>query len=162
MKFNTIYLVVALVGLGALSACGSDPVLETGEQVFTKYCVTCHQADGTGIPGAFPTLHETEWVNGDKGRLIRLVLRGMQGPIEVNGESFSNVMTPHAFLTDEQVASVLTFVRQEFGNDSDAVTAAEVAAVRSSETGEGLYIASELKYRTGIPETPITDSDNRP
>ena len=71
-----------------------------------RYCATCHQPDGSGVEGAFPSLHQTEWTEGDRGRLIRLVLYGMQGPIEVNGAVYNNVMTPHGFLTDEQVAGL--------------------------------------------------------
>ena len=153
-KHVFLVLIVSLVSVLG-TGCSEDPALATGNDVYSKYCVTCHQADGAGIPGAFPTLQDTEWVNGDKGRLIRLVLRGMQGPIEVKGESFSNVMTPHDFLSDAQVAAVITFVRQGFSNNSDEVTENEVMRVRSSLTGKGLFMASELKFRTGIPELEV-------
>ncbi|NQV72341.1 cytochrome c [bacterium] len=140
-----------------LSGCSKDPMLVSGQDVFTKYCATCHQQDGKGISGAFPSLYDSEWVSGDKGRLIRLVLRGMQGPIVVKGETYNNVMTPHSFLTDEQVASVLTFVRQEFDNDADKVEAGEVAVVRASLTSDELYIASELENLLGIPSLEIPE-----
>jgi len=137
-----------------LSGCAKDPVLVQGETIFMSYCATCHQKDGKGIPTAFPSLHNSEWVSGDKGRIIRLVLRGMQGSIEVNGETFNNVMTQHSFLSDAQLAAVLTFVRQEFENDADSVSAVEVSLVRASLVSDELFIASELAELFGIPQLP--------
>ena len=152
---RTIFASMAFALL--LSGCSKDPMLVTGQDVFTKYCATCHQQDGNGITGAFPSLHDSEWVSGDKGRLIRLVLRGMQGPIVVKGETFNNVMTPHAFLTDDQIASVLTFVRQEFDNDGDKVEAEEVALVRASLTSDELFQASVLEQLVGMPTEEATE-----
>ncbi|MFP4091176.1 MAG: c-type cytochrome, partial [Cyclobacteriaceae bacterium] len=80
--------------------------------------------------GAFPPLKETDWVQGDKEKLISIVLNGLQGPITVNGEQYNNVMTPHNFLSDDEVAAVLTFVRNSFGNNASEVMAEEVAALR--------------------------------
>lgn len=145
-----------ILGLAFVAGCASEPAPDSGEAIFAKYCATCHQADGAGVEGAFPTLHQTEWTEGDKGRLIRLVLFGMQGPIEIKGVSYNNVMTPHGFLTDEQVAAVLTFVRSNFENDADAVTAEEVALVRAAEGDHELYESSRLYYRIGIPEADST------
>jgi mono/diheme cytochrome c family protein len=136
--------------------CSSEPAPGSGGEIFVRYCATCHQPDGSGVEGAFPSLHQTEWTEGDKGRLIRLVLYGMQGPIEVNGAEYNNVMTPHGFLTDEQVAAVLTFVRSNFGNDAEAVTPDEVARVRAAEGDRDLYESSRLYYRIGIPEADST------
>lgn len=148
----------------AISACQSDEqgtstdsattaeMTQLGEQVYRTYCGTCHQADGQGIPGAFPPLAETEWVNGDKGRLIRLVLNGMQGPISVNGSEYNNMMTPHNFLSDEQVAAVLSYVRNNFGNKAEVVQTEEVTKVREATNKEGLWDASELESMTGIPD----------
>ncbi|MEO0640706.1 MAG: cytochrome c, partial [Bacteroidota bacterium] len=67
---------------------------------------------------------------GDKERLIGVLLNGMQGEIEVNGETYNNVMASYATLKDEEIAAVLTYVRSNFGNEASAVTASEVAAVR--------------------------------
>ena len=134
-----------------ISGCTKDPVIEAGGAIFSKYCATCHQPDGNGISGAFPSLHDSEWVAGDKGRLIRLVLRGMQGSIEIKGETFNNVMTPHDFLSDDQISSVLTFLRQTFQNDADSVSVRDIGLVRASLISEELFIASELAELTGIP-----------
>lgn len=106
--------------------------METGKKVYNQYCIACHQADGGGVPSAFPPLQETEWVNGEKDTLISIVLNGLQGEITVKGQKYNGVMTPHNFLTDEEVASVLTYVRQSFGNNSSEVNAEEVAAIRNN------------------------------
>lgn len=139
-------LVVALI-----SGCGPTSSQIAGQDVFARYCALCHQADGAGVPGAFPPLTDSEWVQGDEGRLIRLVLNGMQGPITVHGQEYNNVMTPHAFLTDEQIANVLTYVRSSFGNDAGPVLADQVARVRQSNTHDGLWLVSELEGMIGIP-----------
>ncbi|MGB3584968.1 MAG: cytochrome c [Tunicatimonas sp.] len=112
-------------------------LMATGNKVYGQYCIACHQTNGQGVPGAFPTLVQTEWVNGDDTRLISVVLNGLQGEITVNGETYNGVMTPHAFLTDEEVAGVLTYVRQSFGNDSEPISIEQVAEVRATVTEEG-------------------------
>lgn len=109
----------------------SGEELLAGEKVYQTYCVACHMEDGNGVPNMNPPLGKTEWVNGDKTRLINTVLNGLNGPIEVNGEPYNNVMVPHNFLSDEDIAAVLTYVRASFGNTSGPITADEVADVRS-------------------------------
>lgn len=114
-----------------VAAATGDPVV--GEKIYNQYCVVCHMKDGAGIPGLNPPLIKTEWVNGDKTQLIKIVLNGSQGgQYPVNGETYNGVMTPHNFLTDEEIAGVLTFVRSNFENNSDAISPAAVAAVRSA------------------------------
>ncbi len=104
-------------------------------------------------PGSFPPLTQTEWVLGDKGRLVRLLLNGMKGPLEVEGEAYNGtMMLPSPSLTNEQIAAVLTYVRHHFGNDADALTPDEVASVRAANDREGFWEAAELLERTGLPE----------
>ncbi len=102
-----------------------------GQRLYKQYCTACHQNDGSGVPNMYPPLAGTDWVTGDKTRLIDVVLNGMNGEIEVNGKQYNGVMTPHNFLTDEQLADVLTYIRQSFGNDASEITAKEVAKVRA-------------------------------
>lgn len=113
----------------------SEPVVsnEAGKKVYDQYCVVCHQANGQGVPSAFPPIVQTEYVNGDTERLIGIVLNGLTGEIEVNGEVYNSVMVAHNFLSDNEVADVITFVRSNFGNDAPAVTADEVAAIRTAQ-----------------------------
>ncbi|MCW5516489.1 PQQ-dependent sugar dehydrogenase [Muriicola sp. Z0-33] len=110
--------------------------LSKGQSVYYQYCSACHQIDGGGARGRFPPLAATEWVSGDKERLINIVLNGMEGPIEVNGKQYSAVMPQHSFLTDEEVAEVLTYIRSNFGNKASNVETDEVAKLRASSAEE--------------------------
>jgi mono/diheme cytochrome c family protein len=103
-----------------------------GEKVYVTYCRSCHQKDGRGASGRFPPLTNTPWVTGDKNKLIGVIVGGLEGQIDVNGESFNDVMPKHHFLSDEDVASVSTYIRQNFGNKASPVTAEEVRAYRSA------------------------------
>lgn len=103
-----------------------------GEKVYNIYCVFCHQRNGKGDGNRFPPLDSSEWVIGDKKRLIDIVINGLNKPIEVKGKPYNNLMPPHGFLRDEDIAQVLTYIRQHFKNNADAVTAEEVLIVRNS------------------------------
>lgn len=100
-----------------------------GKTVYQKYCLTCHQADGSGVPGMFPPLSPNEWI-ADKDKIIELLLNGQSGEITVNGEVYNNLMPAHDFLSDQQIADVISYVRMSFGNDLEPVTQDEVAAAR--------------------------------
>ena len=104
------------------TAVAMTPVMEQGKSVYSQYCLACHQANGKGVPGAFPTLAQTKWTEGDAEMLVPVIINGMQGAIEVKGESYSSVMPQHGFLSDEDIAAVLTYVRQSFGNDAGEIT----------------------------------------
>jgi len=105
--------------------------MQRGELVYKSVCLTCHQADGGGVPRMNPPLIKTKWVLGDKTKLITLMLKGMNEPIEIEDEEYHNPMPPHAQLSDQQIADVLTFVRNSFGNKASAVTPTEVKSVRA-------------------------------
>lgn len=104
-----------------------------GAAIYSQNCGTCHQSDGSGVSGLYPPVSDSDWIDGDKTRLINVILNGLSGPIEVNGESYNNAMPQFSYLNDEQIADLLTYLRQNFGNDADEITPREVAGVR--ETG---------------------------
>ena len=104
--------------------------LEAGKKVYDTYCIACHMANGKGAPGMNPPLVDTDWVTGDKERLIDVILNGMSEPTEINGEIYQNAMASHAFLNDQQIADVLTFIRNHWGNEAAPVSPEEVAAQR--------------------------------
>ncbi len=104
-----------------------------GEKVYKKYCISCHQADAGGVPNLNPPLIQTTYVLGDKERLINIVLHGLNENIEIDGETFSNPMPPLSILKDQEIADVLTYVRNNFGNKASAITAAEVKMVRAKK-----------------------------
>ncbi len=102
-----------------------------GLKVYTSVCLACHMANGTGVPGMFPPLAKTDWVTGDKERLIRITIQGLSGEIEVNGTTYNNIMPPNSHLSDREIADVLTYIRQSFGNDASEITVEEVQKVRA-------------------------------
>jgi mono/diheme cytochrome c family protein len=122
-----------------------------GKAIFAKegFCGTCHQADGKGLAASgFPPLTGTNWVQGSEDRLIKIVLKGMQGPIEVAGKKYPGQvpMTPFAgMLKDDEVAAVLTYVRNSFGNKAPAVSPDKVKIIREATKDKtGFYSPEEL------------------
>lgn len=101
-----------------------------GQLIYEQNCLTCHQANGSGVPNLNPPLRQTDWVLGDKTRLINVLLKGLQGQ-EIEGDMYDNAMPAHDFLEDTQIADVLTYIRSNFGNKAEAITADEVKAVRA-------------------------------
>jgi mono/diheme cytochrome c family protein len=106
---------------------GQEP---TGNQLYTKYCATCHQADGKGVRGMFPPLSGNEKVTGPSSEIIRVVLFGMEGPITVNGRDYNQPMPPQSYLKDKQIADILTYVRSSWDNKASPVTTDEVLKAR--------------------------------
>lgn len=102
-----------------------------GQKVYEEHCLTCHQSNGGGVPNLNPPLKGTEYVLGEKNRLISIVLKGSNEGLEIDGETFDNAMPPHNFLSDDEVAQVLSYVRNSFGNEADTVTTEEVKTVRA-------------------------------
>ncbi len=107
-----------------------QPAEGRGALTYKTFCATCHQSNGKGDGNRFPPLDGAEWVLGDKARLIQLTIQGISEAIEVKGQTYTGVMPQHSFLKDEEIAEVLTYIRNSFGNEASPVTAAEVAAVR--------------------------------
>jgi nitrite reductase (NO-forming) len=103
-----------------------------GANVYTQNCIACHQAEGQGIPHAFPPLAAADYLNGDKGRAIGTIIHGLTGEITVNGEKYNSVM-PAMALDDEDVANVLTYVYSVWDNNGTEVTPEDVARVRKPE-----------------------------
>ena len=109
---------------------GLAAAIKRGKAVYDGTCVSCHQVDGTGVPDVTPTLLKTKWVLGDRSELIKIVLKGMQG-VEIDGDRYRNPMPAQEnVLSDQQVADVLTYVRNSYGNKASMVTGNEVGVVR--------------------------------
>ncbi len=130
-----------------------------GREIFAMdgYCGTCHQPDGKGLTASgFPPLAGTQWVTGNEERLIKLTLNGLSGPIEVLGEEYpGNVpMTPFGgMLNDEEVAAVLTYVRNAFGNEASPITPEKVNEVREATRDKtGFYTPDELLEQHPLEE----------
>ena len=132
-----------------LDAKGQEQFL-AGQKIYVRegHCVTCHQADGKGLAPSFPAIEKSPWVAGDKERLIKLAMYGLMGPMEVDGKKYDGQvpMTPFGgMLNDNEMAAVLTYVRNSFGNKADPIAPEEVQKVRAATRGRVMfYNAAEL------------------
>lgn len=141
----------ALPSSGAAAVAKVDPVA-AGKRLFSTAgaCVTCHQANGQGIPGVYPPLAGSEWATGPSGRAIRIVLYGLKGPVHVKGADFPGSAAMPSFGTggfnwsDEKIANVLTYVRQEWDNKASPITAEEVGKVRQAVGERKEWVQEEL------------------
>jgi mono/diheme cytochrome c family protein len=107
--------------------------LALGKQYYDNVCGLCHNPDGAGKPGQAPPFVGSEFVLGSPARLIRIPQVGLTGPVQVKGQDYNNLPSMAAMgatLTDEQLAAVLTYMRQSWGNKAKEITADEVKAVR--------------------------------
>jgi mono/diheme cytochrome c family protein len=144
-----------MIGMNELN--GMNPeVYKKGKEIFTRdgYCGTCHRADGSGIVNSgFPPLKQTPFVLGNDETLIKIVLKGLQGPMELNGQKYDGQvpMTPfEGLLNDEEVAAVLSYVRNSFGNKAAPVTAEKVKMIREKiKDKKGFYNPEELLSNRG-------------
>ncbi len=116
----------------AIAGLTKEMQIEKGKQVYMGLCFACHQPDGKGLPLAFPPLAASDYMLADRDRAVRTVLKGLSGPVTVNGVTINSVMPPQeAVLTDTQVADVLTYVYNAWGNQGEAFTAAQVKSIRN-------------------------------
>ena len=124
-----------------------------GRQLYATTCSACHQLTGLGLPDVYPPLAGSEWVTGDEERLIRVVLHGLTGEIEVAGETVSGAMPAWGeSLDDASVAAVLTYIRSTWSNAAPVVTPATVARVRRATAGRtSPWTAKELAGRIPPP-----------
>jgi mono/diheme cytochrome c family protein len=131
----------------AAGAVASADAPADGAALFASRCAACHQADGKGVPGAFPPLAGSPWPTGDAGVAARILLSGLSGPVDVLGTTYQGAMPAFGEqLSDAEIAAVLTHVRGSFGNAAGAVTAAQVAEVRAAtHDRKEPWTAPELK-----------------
>ena len=130
-----------------LSAKAKEQYL-AGQKIYFRegHCVTCHQANGKGLDPAFPSLENSPWVKGDSNRLIKLAMYGLMGPLEINGKKYDGQvpMTPFGgMLKDDEMAAVLTFVRNSFGNQAHPIQAAQVKTIRDANQGRMMFFMTD-------------------
>jgi mono/diheme cytochrome c family protein len=121
--------------MGAKDVAAVDPAV-AGRRHYTQACAQCHQPNGQGLAGAFPPLAGAEWVVGDEDTLIKILVHGLQGPIEVKGNTYNGLMPAFGLgsgfnWNDQRISEVLTYIRSEWGNDAPPITAEQVTAVRT-------------------------------
>jgi len=126
-------------------------LFKMGKTIYAKegYCITCHQGDGGGLSASgFPPIVGSPWILGNEERLIKIILKGLLGPIEVNDKKYAGQvpMTPFGgLLKDKEVAAVLTYVRNSFGNKASAITPEKVKAVRAATVKQkDIYTSEKL------------------
>lgn len=127
----------------------TDAELAAGKAVYMRVCIVCHQAEGQGVPGAFPPLNGSQHLaESDPTKLIRIVLHGLQGPVEVAGKTYNNIMPPQGpLLKDHEIARVLTYVRHTWGNGAPAVTDDAVAQERKATKRTTPWTMAELNQK---------------
>ena len=142
---------------------GFDGQMGRGESGFMAACAACHQQDGSGLSSAFPPLAGSDFLMADKDRSISIVLNGLFGPVTVNDVEFNGAMPPMNQLSDTEIADILTYVRNSWGNKDDAVSSAEVTAMREggleartaeSPTEHPATAEAEMRY-AGAPSSEM-------
>jgi nitrite reductase (NO-forming) len=127
---------LAAVGQAAQSASTGaltlDQQVKAGEQLFAGTCSVCHQANGAGLPGVFPPLAKSDFLAADVKRAVNVVLKGLSGKVTVNAQEYNSVMPPMNQLTDDEVANILSYVLNSWGNPGGRVTKEEVKAQRAA------------------------------
>ena len=145
----------AAVHTAEVAAASKEGLVARGEQVYLANCAACHQPDGKGLKGAFPPLAGSDYLAGDRNKVLSAAMFGLSGPITVNGENYNGVMPSLGHLSNDDLAAALTYVLNSWGNDYAAVSVAEVAALRT-ELGQEDRAAGErhpgategeMKYR---------------
>jgi mono/diheme cytochrome c family protein len=134
-----------------------DP-LQRGQRLFTVNCSACHQSTGQGVSGQFPPLAGSQWVVGDYGRLVRILLHGLEGPLEVLGETYNGNMPAFGNkLDDEQLGLVLSYIRQAWGNTAPPISSEVIANIRSEFVQpRNAWTAAELLEIESPPLSTIT------
>ena len=154
-KFATL-LIVGTALCAPFSHAAEKPAaaeLEAGKELFEAAgsCSACHQVDGKGMPGSIPPLAKSGWVNDkNKERMIAITLKGLEGPILVDGVKYNSIMPPQLLFNSEQLSKILTYVQNSWGNEGGVITAAQVDAVRkkvadpSSEDFASVFTPEDL------------------
>lgn len=129
--------VVAPVAVAFVAADAAQ--MTRGAAVYARTCIACHQPTGKGLPPVFPPLAEAPIVVGNPELPIKFILQGLIGPITVGGMTYNSMMPPVAGVSDQDIADVLTYVRQSFGNKGNPVSVDQVKAVRAANAGRTAY-----------------------
>ncbi len=132
---KSIQLVFMIMGLFILSSSffqsGTAKSIERGKEVYASYCQNCHMEDGKGTPDVFPPVAKTDYLKKPAKELIKIILEGQSGEIVVNKKTYNGMMPAQAYLTDEQIADVLNYIRNNMGNKiPGTITPAQVKALR--------------------------------
>ena len=151
---KTLSLTLTVLSALFLNASADEESVARGKKLYDSpgLCTTCHQPAGTGIPGAFPPLAGSEWIDGPTSNLVKIVKFGLMGEIEVAGSKYNSVMTASLNmgkpLTDQEIADVITYVRFTFGTEKKPVTVEQVTAILKDAKVNGMVQAADLEKPT--------------
>jgi mono/diheme cytochrome c family protein len=106
-------------------------VTTPGEQAYIKSCLTCHQADGSGVPGMYPPLNQADKIMGPPEGVIKVILYGLKGPEVINGKTYTQHMPAQNLLSDSTIALLVNYVKKRWGGSESAVTSDEVKKIRA-------------------------------
>jgi len=133
--YSTRFVLPAAVMIVAIALTGADQAtMDRGAKVYKGYCSSCHQANGQGLSTIYPPLAKSDWLkNTPKEKVIEAVVYGLKGPITVNGKKYNGVMNPlPTNFKDEDIAAVITYVYNSWGNPGTVVTVADVQKVKAA------------------------------
>ena len=132
MRKSLCFVAVAVGGF--VGAAPDAALMKKGEALYkgAGACFTCHLPEGQGQPRAVPPLAGSDWLKDNPNRTIAIVLRGLAGPIKVNGQNYYSAMPPQIHLSDEELAAIITYVNNAWGNKGASVTPAQVAKARKN------------------------------
>lgn len=130
-----------------------EQIIAAGKKHYASTCAACHQANGQGIAGVYPPLAGVDWVTGNEDRVIRILLHGLSGPIEVKGNTYNGAMPAFGKVpgggynwNEERISQVLTYIRQEWGNQAEPVSKEKVAEILAAEKDRAkAWSAEELE-----------------
>ena len=148
-------------GVSTTSAAGGEAgaapsEVDLGKTFFSQNCVVCHQANAMGVPNTYPPLAKSEYINGGSRRLGMILLKGLQGPVTVEGHQFNGAMPSwEKTLTDKKIAAILTYVREDFGNTAGPITPEQIADARKEFAGHpDSWSEADLKAVPPTAELP--------
>jgi len=153
-NYRRLALLFCVMGLVSVHAAPPADQMARGQKIFTEKCSMCHQPNGAGVPTVFPPLAKSEWLKEKRDSVVKVLCEGLSGPVDVAGQHFDNLM-PAQILDDQQVADVLTFVANSWGNEAPIFTADEVKTGRSNSrfpTYAELLKSAEYRPLPAAPE----------
>ncbi|MCC5025817.1 MAG: cytochrome c [Candidatus Synoicihabitans palmerolidicus] len=124
-----------------------DPMV-VGKRTYAQVCAACHQINGAGVPNGFPPLVDSHWVTGSEERVVRILLHGLSGPVEVNGNVYNGIMPAFGAGSaynwdDAKIVYVLTYIRNEWGNEATAITPEQVTAIREADGARSTAMSAD-------------------
>ena len=133
MLKKSLLLAASALALASASAqdAAADAQMAEGKKNYMMICMACHQPTGAGLPPVFPPITKSPYVSGSAERLASIILKGNAGPFTIEGKPYNNIMPAQELMMDDaKIASIMTYVRANFGNSAPAVTPEVVAAAR--------------------------------